>query len=271
MKKWISAFTLIELLVVIAIIAILAALLLPALARAREEARRKACVSNLDQIVTACITYQEPNGDHFPSHWDGLDHDDADTDPDQDTPMPSLALLYPTYLDNVKIYRCPSTNDQPAIQTQYEEGCRHLSFGLFIPRAETNVPANEYDPAEYAGLEIPGRYKSSYFYDALSHFRDVGPSQAMASDADGFGWFVGTGERPPYVPVAPAAAHVRSPQKPNHSNGQNVMYFDGHVLFHQEQNHCSDDPDDNIFAENPGWGADTDANLWDGVDRNIIP
>ena len=67
MRKWISAFTLIELLVVIAIIAILAGLLLPALARAREESRRKACNSNLGQIVKARITYQEPNGEFFPA------------------------------------------------------------------------------------------------------------------------------------------------------------------------------------------------------------
>ena len=67
MRKWISSFTLIEMLVVIAIIAILAGLLLPALARAREESRRKSCDSNLSQIVKACVTYQEPNGDFFPA------------------------------------------------------------------------------------------------------------------------------------------------------------------------------------------------------------
>src|SRR2546430_1642360 len=65
------AFTLIELLVVIAIIAILAAILFPVFARARENARKITCISNLRQLGTSVLMYAQDYDENLPNNFAG--------------------------------------------------------------------------------------------------------------------------------------------------------------------------------------------------------
>lgn len=99
-------FTLIELLVVIAIIAILAAILFPVFARARENARRTSCLSNTKQLGLAMMQYVQDYDERYPigSYLDG----ETATYPDGAVRVNNWVVrLYP-YVKNTQVFNCPS-------------------------------------------------------------------------------------------------------------------------------------------------------------------
>ena len=107
MKK--KGFTLIELLVVIAIIAILAAILMPVFAQAREKARQSSCSSNLKQLLLGALQYIQDYDEKFPG-WDG----------GASWNMPEgsgwwMNQITP-YVKNTQVYACPS-DSRPDNQT----------------------------------------------------------------------------------------------------------------------------------------------------------
>jgi prepilin-type N-terminal cleavage/methylation domain-containing protein/prepilin-type processing-associated H-X9-DG protein len=109
-----KGFTLIELLVVIAIIAILAAILFPVFAQAREAARKTQCLSNVRQLGTAYQMYLQDNDELFPPHVTERTAP-AGT---PDTAAGRAPYTYKTKLDpyvkNQRIYKCPSAPEWPA-------------------------------------------------------------------------------------------------------------------------------------------------------------
>ena len=125
-------FTLIELLVVIAIIAILAAILFPVFAQAREKARQTACLNNMKQLGTAFQVYMAdydgrlPGGAPWtsgPNHGDWVGMSRWYQACDAQHPMrPEDGSLFP-YVKNLQVYLCPSAYLTHSLRLSYSVNC----------------------------------------------------------------------------------------------------------------------------------------------------
>ncbi len=101
-----EAFTLLELLVVLAIISILVAVIIPSLSKARENARRSICLSNLKQIGASATMYSDDHSGAFPNAFDGTS--DGNSNIETGDQPDKWGRLYPRYINDVKVFFCPS-------------------------------------------------------------------------------------------------------------------------------------------------------------------
>jgi prepilin-type N-terminal cleavage/methylation domain-containing protein/prepilin-type processing-associated H-X9-DG protein len=221
-----QGFTLIELLVVIAIIAILAAILFPVFARARENARRASCMSNLKQIGLGMMMYVQDYDDHYaPSvvgpyqgsggsasnyisgaACTGLPCAQYNVSDGFHTGkyMSWMDVLYP-YTKSVQIYQCPSQTLDTAPSYGYSD---------YINGWTLTTAAYNHMPITMAAVTRPSEIVM--FMDDHYNYANYAYPFANYGGWKGYGLYLGT-------------SYVGDQRFAPHMEGTNVTFADGHV------------------------------------------
>lgn len=199
-----KAFTLIELLVVIAIIAILAAILFPVFARARENARRASCMSNLKQIALGMMQYTQDYDEQFPRYNSNV--------------LGWSSVLQP-YLKSTQIFVCPS--DSTTISPPSPYFTQDYNYNLLLGWGYNNNGVTSLAGVTQSALTVA--FFDDYATYGASWDTGVAPQHNCDAALDpctpGLATFMSSSGDP--------AAGWR------HLNGQNFAFVDGHVKWYK--------------------------------------
>jgi len=220
-----SAFTLIELLVVIAIIAILAAILFPVFARARENARRASCQSNPKQIGLGLLQYSQDYDEQLIREWQG-----PDAGPSDGNRVKWMDMVFP-YVKSEQVFNCPSET----AYTPYKNngGLAYGSYGINVLNQTKNNPT----PPSRGPLGGPGASMSQLEAAATTVWvADTGHQNTGSVNTTDtceyqdyyYGWAIeSTNDPNPIKRPGPPRNAARVTER--HLDTTNVLWCDGHV------------------------------------------
>jgi prepilin-type N-terminal cleavage/methylation domain-containing protein/prepilin-type processing-associated H-X9-DG protein len=213
-KSHTKAFTLIELLVVIAIIAILASILFPVFARARENARRASCQSNLKQIGLGVMQYVQDYDEHYPLYRSNTA---ANTTPSN--PYGFADEIQP-YLKSSQIFQCPSESGAATIG---------VSGSAFDGQADpTKTGYTDYSYNMMLSSDNGGNFNRGLSLAALTKSSlTVMVVEDSSFSASTWEWGCGLAAACSVFPAGPAKTSVAAANR--HLGGSNFSFADGHV------------------------------------------
>ena len=216
-------FTLIELLVVIAIIALLAAILFPVFARARENARKSSCANNCKQIGVGILQYTQDYDEKFPFAQRNM----ATTEPGYDGPDTPFGpykkqregwehLTFP-YTKSAQVFQCPSARRPAIAGSATNNNTERIGIHYYINRQVSGAWDQQQNAANSADLSWPA---------ATILIGEAGKDTGLGAESNwdqGRSWTDGHDDM---------VSQSDKRGLDRHMGGANYTYADGHVKFH---------------------------------------